>query len=51
MHRKFADDGYLGDLSPSTHGHVEKLTAPLRLVAYCGNRVSKFDQTLFAQDD
>jgi len=49
-HRKLEDVGYLGDLSPSTHGHLEKLTAPLRRVAYRGNRVSKFDQILFAQD-
>ena len=34
MHSKFARHGYLCDLSPSAHGQVEELTAPLRLAAY-----------------
>jgi hypothetical protein len=34
VHCQFARHGYLRDLSPSAHGQVEKLTAPLRLAAY-----------------
>jgi hypothetical protein len=33
MHRQLARHGDLRDLSPSAHGQVEKLTAPLRLTA------------------
>ena len=34
VHRQLSGHRYLGDLSPSAHGQVEKLTAPLLLAAY-----------------